>query len=53
MKIFLRSFFIHTTLNFRRMQNIGFAMAIIPLIRELRLQKKDSERIANHALADV
>jgi PTS system mannose-specific IID component len=27
------------------MQNIGFTMAIIPLIRELRLQKKDSERM--------
>lgn len=45
MKIFLRSFFIHTTLNFRRMQNLGFTMAIIPLIRELRLQQKDSERM--------
>ena len=45
MKIFLRSFFIHTTLNFRRMQNMGFTMAIIPLVRELRLQQKDSERM--------
>ncbi|MCX5850369.1 MAG: PTS system mannose/fructose/sorbose family transporter subunit IID [Deltaproteobacteria bacterium] len=45
MKIFLRSFFIHTTLNFRRMQNLGFAMAIIPLIREWRLEQKDSEKI--------
>jgi PTS system mannose-specific IID component len=43
--IFLRSFFIHTTLNFRRMQNMGFAMAIIPLIRELRLQRKESEKL--------
>ncbi len=42
-KIFLRSFFIHTALNFRRMQNLGFALAIIPLIREWRLQEKDSE----------
>ena len=47
MKIFLRSFFIQTTLNFRRMQNLGFNMAIIPLIRELRLQKRDSERMLN------
>jgi mannose/fructose/N-acetylgalactosamine-specific phosphotransferase system component IID len=45
MKIFLRSFFIHTTLNFRRMQNLGFTMAIIPLIRELQLQQRDSERM--------
>ncbi|MFA5321651.1 MAG: PTS system mannose/fructose/sorbose family transporter subunit IID [Smithella sp.] len=44
-KIFLRSFFIYTTLNFRRMQNMGFGMAIIPLIREMRLQRKESERI--------
>jgi len=45
MNIFLRSFFIQTTLNFRRMQNMGFAMAIIPLIRELRLQRKESGKI--------
>jgi len=44
-KIFLRSFFIHTTLNFKRMQNIGFCMAIIPLIREMRLHREESERI--------
>lgn len=44
-KIFLRSFFVHTTLNFKRMQNIGFSMAIIPLIREMRLHGKESERI--------
>ena len=42
---FFRSFFIQTTLNFRRMQNMGFVMAIIPLIRELRLPKKESEKI--------
>ena len=41
-KIFLRSFFIQTTLNFRRMQNLGFAMSIIPLIKALRLQKEES-----------
>lgn len=50
MKIFLRSFFIQTTLNFRRMQNLGFTMAIIPLIREWRLQKKDSERMLTRHL---
>lgn len=42
--IFLRSFFIHTTLNFKRMQNMGFAMSVIPLIKELRLKKKESEK---------
>lgn len=50
MKIFLRSFFIQTTLNFRRMQNLGFTMAIIPLIREWRLQQKDSERMLTRHL---
>jgi len=49
-KIFLRSFFIHAALNFRRMQNLGFAMAIIPLIRELRLKEKDSESMLNRHL---
>ena len=53
MKIFLRSFFIQTTLNFRRMQNLGFTMAIIPVIRELRLQQKESERIVDYALTVV
>jgi PTS system mannose-specific IID component len=41
-KIFLRSFFIHTTLNFRRMQNLGFAMAVIPVIREWNLSVKEA-----------
>lgn len=42
-QIFLRSFFIHATLNFRRMQNLGFAMAIIPVIREWNLPQKEAE----------
>ena len=44
-KIFLRSLFIHTTLNFRRMQNLGFAMSIIPLVRQWQKQHKDVEEI--------
>ena len=50
MKIFLRSFFIQTTLNFRRMQNLGFTMAITPLIRELELQPKNSEKMLTRHL---
>ena len=50
MKIFLRSFFIQTTLNFRRMQNLGFAMAITPLVREWQLQQKDSARMLTRHL---
>ncbi|MGB5218468.1 MAG: PTS system mannose/fructose/sorbose family transporter subunit IID [Smithella sp.] len=42
LNIFFRSLLIHATLNFRRMQNLGFAMAVIPLIRELKLTKKES-----------
>jgi mannose PTS system EIID component len=42
--IFLRSLFIQTTLNFKRMQNMGFAMAVIPLIKELRFERKESEK---------
>lgn len=49
-KIFLRSFFIHTTLNFRRMQNLGFVMAIIPLIREWRLSRKNAEGLLTRHL---
>lgn len=50
MKIFLRSFFIQTTLNFRRMQNLGFTMAITPLIRELELQPENSEKMLTRHL---
>ncbi len=42
-KIFWRSLFIHAALNFRRMQNLGFAYAIIPLLRERKLSGKDEE----------
>ena len=48
--IFLRSFFISATLNFRRMQNLGFAMAIIPAIREWKLTKKDSVKLLTRHL---
>ncbi len=42
-KVFIRSFFIHTALNFRRMQNLGFVYAIIPLLSERKLSRKDEE----------
>lgn len=41
--IFWRSFFIHAALNFRRMQNLGLAYAIIPFLRERKLSGKDAE----------
>jgi len=49
-KILLRSFFIQTTLNFRRMQNLGFAMSVIPLIQELRLDEEESRELMNRHL---
>jgi mannose PTS system EIID component len=42
--------FIHATLNFRRMQNLGFTMAIIPLIREWSLCRKDAEELLTRHL---
>ncbi len=42
-KIFLRSFCIHATLNFRRMQNLGFTYAILPLIREKNMNPQEAE----------
>ena len=42
LNIIFRSLLIHVTLNFRRMQNLGFAMAVIPLIKELKLTEKES-----------
>lgn len=44
-KIFFRSLFVHTTLNFRRMQNLGFAMSIIPLVRQWQKQHRDVKEI--------
>jgi len=44
-RVLLRSFFIQAALNFRRMQNLGFAFAIIPLIYTWRLEKKDAQAL--------
>ncbi len=50
MKVFLRSFFIHTALNFRRMQNLGFAYAMIPLLSRRKLTDKDAEALLSRHL---
>ncbi len=48
-QIFIRSFFIHAALNFRRMQNLGFVYAIIPLLREQKLSGKgETEMLTRH-----
>jgi mannose PTS system EIID component len=38
---FLRSLFITASLNFRRMQNLGFAFAILPLVRGMGRDEKN------------
>ena len=45
LKIFWRTFFIHAMLNFRRMQNIGFAYVMIPLLRERKMPDREAEGI--------
>ena len=49
LNIFLRALLIHAALNFRRMQNLGFAYAIIPLIRERKLTGPEArEMLTRH-----
>ena len=45
LKIFWRTFFIHATLNFRRMQNLGFAYAMIPLLQGRKIPDKEAEGV--------
>ena len=40
-RVFLRSLLIHSSFNFWRMQNLGFAYAMLPLIRRKGLNRKD------------
>ena len=40
-RVFLRSLLIHSSFNFWRMQNLGFAYAMIPLIRRKGADRKD------------
>ncbi|PKN17142.1 MAG: hypothetical protein CVU71_17775 [Deltaproteobacteria bacterium HGW-Deltaproteobacteria-6] len=49
-QIFIRSFFIHAALNFRRMQNLGFVYAMIPLLREQKMSGKDETEILTRHL---
>lgn len=45
LKIFWRTFFIHAALNFRRMQNLGFAYAMISLLKERKMPDREAEGI--------
>lgn len=44
MRVFLRSLFIQCSLNFWRMQNLGFVFSVIPLIKKLG---KDKHQVSN------
>jgi mannose/fructose/N-acetylgalactosamine-specific phosphotransferase system component IID len=47
--IFLRSLFIAAALNFRRMQNLGFAYAMMPVIRKKQdTAAETDERLTRH-----
>lgn len=49
-KIYLRSFFVHATLNFRRMQNLGFVFALIPLFHLRTYSPKEMEAVLTRHL---
>lgn len=49
-KVFWRSFFIHVTLNYRRMQNLGFTYAIIPFLGERNVSDQDTRDFLNRHL---
>ena len=49
-KVFLRSFFIHCALNFRRMQNLGFTYSLIPLLHEKKMSDDDRENFLGRHL---
>lgn len=45
LKIFWRTFFIHVTLNFRRMQNLGFAYAMTALLWERKMPDREARNL--------
>ncbi len=50
--VFLRSLTIHGSLNFWRMQNIGYAFSMIPVVRELaRDDKQAADMLTRHMQA--
>lgn len=50
LQIVSRSFFIHAVLNFRRMQNMGFLYAIVPLLRERKFSQNEEEDLVTRHL---
>jgi PTS system mannose-specific IID component len=49
-RIFLRSFFIQSSFNFRGMQNLGFTFSVIPLIKAAGLDKMQASQLLNRHL---
>ncbi|MGV8081993.1 MAG: PTS system mannose/fructose/sorbose family transporter subunit IID [Syntrophales bacterium] len=50
-QVFARSLLIQASFNYWRMQNLGFAFAMIPVIRRLSRDRKDvSERLNRHMM---
>jgi PTS system mannose-specific IID component len=47
---FVRSFFLQTLWNFERLQNVGFAFGILPLLRRLNRTPADFQRQLRHQL---
>jgi len=47
--IFFRSLFIHSSLNYPRMQNLGFCYAVIPVLKFLKLDRaQEAEFLKRH-----
>jgi PTS system mannose-specific IID component len=49
-RIFLRSLFIQSSFNFWRMQNMGFAFAVIPLIKSAGMDAMQASQLLNRHL---
>ena len=49
-KTYIRSLFIQTSLNFRRMQNLGFVFSLIPLLHSKPSNPKELESILTRHL---
>jgi len=48
-QVFVRSLFIQASFNYWRMQNLGFAFCMIPIIRRLSRERKDvADRLGRH-----
>jgi len=45
LNILWRTFFIHAALNFRRMQNLGFAYAMISLLKHRKMADREAEEM--------